>query len=323
MCICGETGESRVVGRGKNGTDGFRRAALVANPVVEIRRKETRLVPHVVTVTSSSACGKKEIEALLKSGCSSVYLDESANVLRNVERICPSRRLVEIVLVPGANEMRNEVFLPSSIIMAHPDEALHIASLCMVHGVSIPQFLPVLRACHKLLRVGLVMQSLRHQCDGIVVCGVLHRARARPIGTPGWIGVPDGQIPNALPLLHIAPAVAYGIARLRIGIMHHRPIASRPVQPWKMLYECVGEHHLGIRPALGSTGEVAGPAIREEAVMVLNLQQRLQDAGNSFWIEQCQQRSGRSERIPNAVEIVIVRRRALPQWVLARAGPCH
>src|SRR5260370_16128952 len=113
MCICGETGESRVVGRGKNGTDGFRRAALVANPVVEIRRKETRLVPHVVTVTSSSACGKKEIEALLKIGCSSVYLDESANVLRNVQRICPSRRLVVIVLVHAAHDMQIVTFLPA------------------------------------------------------------------------------------------------------------------------------------------------------------------------------------------------------------------
>ncbi len=117
--------------------------------------------------------------------------------------------------------------------------------------------------------------------------------------------------------------ISYGIAGLNIGIMHHRSIDSRPVQSWKMLHEGIGKHHLRIRPALRSTGEVAGPTIQEEVVMVLNVQQRLQDVGNSLWMEQRQQRSGRSKRIPDAVEIVIVRRRALPQRILASAVHRH
>src|ERR1700727_1772008 len=142
-----------MIARWQDGTNGFCRAALFADPVVKIWRKETGLVSHVVTVTFGSASGKKEIEALLESGRSSVYFDESTNVLRNVKRIGPRRRLVKIVLIPSTNQMRIEVFFPSSIILPHPDEALHIASLGMVYGVSIPQFLPVLRAVHKLLRV--------------------------------------------------------------------------------------------------------------------------------------------------------------------------
>ncbi len=167
------------------------------------------------------------------------------------------------------------------------------------------------------------MQTLRHQCDGIIVGGILHGARAWPIRPSGGIGVLDRQISKPFPLVHIAAAKPYRSGRLHIGIMHHRPIDALPVESRKMLYECVGKHHLGIRSALRPACEIARPAIREEAVVILNLQQRLQHAGNPLRSEQRQQGSGRSEGVPDAVEIVIVWRRALPQRILARAVHRH
>ena len=106
-----------MIARGKDGTNGFRCAALFTNPVVEIRRKKTGLVPHVIAIALSSARSKEEIEAFLEVGCSAGNLDESANVLRNVKRIGPGRGFIEVVLVPRADEMRIERSL--SIVHRH------------------------------------------------------------------------------------------------------------------------------------------------------------------------------------------------------------
>lgn len=62
-------------------------AVLLWSPIsiVEIRRKKSRLVLHVVTVAQGSVWGKEEIEASLEVGYSAGYLDKTANVLSNVK----------------------------------------------------------------------------------------------------------------------------------------------------------------------------------------------------------------------------------------------
>src|SRR6185312_11955274 len=108
VVVARQAAGASVVAGGQDGANRLRRAALLADPVIEIRRKKAGLVADVVAIAALLAGGEEEVEAALELGFASGRRDQPAHVLRHVERVGPRRRLVEVVLVPGADKARVE-----------------------------------------------------------------------------------------------------------------------------------------------------------------------------------------------------------------------
>ena len=137
------------------------------------------------------------------------------------------------------------------------------------------------------------------------------------------IAVLDGEVAEGFVVGHVAAAEAHGFGGVGVGVVAHGFVDALPVEAGEVFDVGVGEHHLGVGAALGAAGVVSGAAVGEEAVVVLNVHEGLQDVGDAFGCDEGEERRGGAEGVPDAVEVVVGGGAGLPERVLAGAVYGH
>ena len=207
--------------------------------------------------------------------------------------------------------------------MLHPDEAGDVAVFGVVDGVGAPEFFPVAGAVGEELRVGGVAEATGHEGDGVVVGVVLHGAVAGTVGAAELVAVLDGEIAEGFVVGHVAAAEAHGLGGVGVGVVAHGFVDAFPVEAGEVFDVGVGEHHLGVGAALGAAGVVSGAAVGEEAVVVLDVHEGLEDLGDAFRCDEGEEWCGGAEGVPDAVEVVVGGAGGEPERVLAGAVDGH
>ena len=176
-----------------NLVDAFHAQVGTTNPMVEIRRKETRFVGHIIMLVD-----KERIEPLDESILATTRLYQSRHIMRNAQTVLCRQSLIEESAPPrqiprshlGIRAIRYQrmIYLrlaprhgvkPSPSCITRHDEASHPLPLV----ITAPKVAPITRAFHIFLVEVRMMQTFRHLCDTPIIIAVLHRAVACPVDT--------------------------------------------------------------------------------------------------------------------------------------------
>lgn len=143
---------------------------LAVDKVVQVRRREARLVARVEEGVSESAVARKDaglkrlFETPHKRCVAVAELDEPGQVVVRVERVLPGERLV-VVVAPVAAAARQRVLGQEARRVSRADEAAEAQR----RHVGVPVVAPVVGAVKVSLKLDVLAQTCRDGGEGKVV----------------------------------------------------------------------------------------------------------------------------------------------------------
>ena len=174
-----------------NLVDAFHAQIRTTNPMIEIRRKETWLVGHIIMLV-----GKEGVEALDESILATTRLYQSWHIMRNAQAVLCRQSLIKESTPPrqiprshlGIRAIRYQrmIYLrlaprhgvePSTSCITRHDEASHPLPFV----ITAPKVAPVARTFQIFLVEVWMMQTLRHLGDTPIIITILHRSIASSI----------------------------------------------------------------------------------------------------------------------------------------------
>ena len=174
-----------------NLVDAFHAQVGTTNPMIEIRRKETWLVGHIIMLV-----GKEGVEALDESILATTRLYQSWHIMRNAQAVLCRQSLIKESTPPrqiprshlGIRAIRYQrmIYLrlaprhgvePSTSCITRHDEASHPLPFV----ITAPKVAPVARTFQIFLVEVWMMQTLRHLGDTPIIITILHRSIASSI----------------------------------------------------------------------------------------------------------------------------------------------
>ena len=174
-----------------NLVDAFHAQVGTTHPMIEIRRKETWLVGHIIMLV-----GKEGVEALDESLLATTRLYQSWHIMRNAQAVLCRQSLIKESTPPrqiprshlGIRAIRYQrmIYLrlaprhgvePSTSCITRHDEASHPLPLV----ITAPKVAPVIGPTEIfLIKIG-IMQALRHLGDAPIIITILHGTVASPV----------------------------------------------------------------------------------------------------------------------------------------------
>ncbi|KAI7001932.1 hypothetical protein KC359_g229 [Hortaea werneckii] len=128
------------------------------------------------------------------------------------------------------------------------------------------------------------------------------------------------DVMQILPAMQPTATLDAPILRLDLGVSNDGFICRSPVHAIRDTPDLqigIREHDISVRPALSEAFTERHPTIRQPAFVPVDIDQTADHTDLGERIKDGDHSVDRSERIPDAVVRVIVRLRAVPEWILS------